>query len=109
MLGAFGAHALENQLPEQHLIWWQKGVSYQGLHTLAILMVGLLGLYHPSKLLHLAGWCYLTGTLLFSGSLYLLALTDIRPLGMLTPFGGLGFIVGWFLLALTAWRLQIKS
>ena len=104
ILGAFGAHGLQH-LPAEHLEWWRKAVDYQGLHTLALLAVGLLGLQYDSKPLVLAGWLDLIGILLFSGSLYLLALTGIRPLGMVTPFGGLAFIGSWGCLLLAAWRL----
>jgi len=105
MLGAFGAHALETRLPADHLVWWQKAVTYQGLHTLALLAVGLLALPHPSRALNVAGWLFLAGILLFSGSLYALALTGVRGLGAVTPFGGTAFIAGWLSLALAAWRL----
>ncbi|MEJ2395708.1 MAG: DUF423 domain-containing protein [Candidatus Thiodiazotropha sp.] len=105
MLGAFGAHALEARLPAGHMIWWAKAVNYQGLHTLALFGSGLLALQHPSRTLHVAGWLFLAGILLFSGSLYILALTGLRSLGMITPLGGTAFIAGWFALALAAWRL----
>lgn len=105
MLGAFGAHALEARLPPGHLVWWQKAVNYQGLHTLALLGVGLLALHHPGRALSTAGWLFITGMLLFSGSLYTLALTGLRGLGMVTPLGGTAFIAGWLALALAAWRL----
>lgn len=105
MLGAFGAHALEARLSPGHMIWWQKAVHYQGLHTLALLGVGLLALQHPGRALSAAGWLFVAGILLFSGSLYTLALTDLRGLGMVTPFGGTAFITGWVALALAAWRL----
>ena len=105
VFGAFGAHALEARLPVGHLIWWQKAVNYQGLHSLALLAVGLLAIYHPSRVLAYAGWFFLAGILLFSGSLYLLTLTDLRGLGLVTPFGGTAFIAGWACLALAAWRL----
>jgi uncharacterized membrane protein YgdD (TMEM256/DUF423 family) len=105
MLGAFGAHALEARLPPGHMISWQKAVHYQGLHTLALLGVGLLALQHPGRALNMAGWLFLAGILLFSGSLYTMALTDLRNLGMVTPFGGSAFIGGWIALALAAWRL----
>ena len=105
MLGAFGAHALEARLPAGHLVWWHKAVSYQGIHTLAMLGCGLLALQWPSRPLQVAGWLFLAGILLFSGSLYLLALTGMHGLGLLTPFGGVSFIAGWFALALAAWRL----
>jgi uncharacterized membrane protein YgdD (TMEM256/DUF423 family) len=106
VLGAFGAHALEGQLSTQQLTWWHKAVNYQGLHSLALLVSGLLALsVTPSVALKWAGWLFLAGILLFSGSLYALALSSIRSLGMLTPFGGLAFIAGWAALALAAWRL----
>ena len=105
MLGAFGAHALEARLSPNHMIWWQKAVHYQGLHTLALLAVGLLALLHPGRALNAAGWLFVIGILLFSGSLYTLTLTDLRALGMVTPFGGTAFIAGWVALALAAWRL----
>jgi uncharacterized membrane protein YgdD (TMEM256/DUF423 family) len=105
MLGAFGAHALEARLPPGHMAWWQKAVTYQGLHTLALFGSGLLALRHPGRALMVAGWLFLAGILLFSGSLYTMALTNLRALGMLTPFGGTAFIAGWFALALSAWRL----
>jgi uncharacterized membrane protein YgdD (TMEM256/DUF423 family) len=105
MLGAFGAHGLQDRIPANHLIWWNKAVDYQALHSLALLAVGLLSLQLRSVLLAWSGWTFLVGILLFSGSLYLLALTGYRPLGMITPFGGLAFIIGWACLALAAWRL----
>lgn len=105
VLGAFGAHALAGHYADQQLIWWQKAVSYQGLHSLALLASGLLALRRHSRLLELSGWCFLSGILLFSGSLYLLALTDMRSLGIITPIGGLAFIAGWSTLSLSAWRL----
>jgi uncharacterized membrane protein YgdD (TMEM256/DUF423 family) len=105
MLGAFGAHALEARLPPGHMVWWQKAVTYQGLHTLALFGTGLLALHHPSRSLSIAGWLFLSGILLFSGSLYTMALSDLRGLGIVTPFGGTAFIAAWFTLALAAWRL----
>ena len=105
ILGAFGAHALEGRLPAGHLVWWQKAVDYQGLHTLALLGTGLLGLRHPGRALSLAGWLFVCGMLLFSGSLYAMALSGLRTLGAVTPLGGTAFIAGWIALALAAWRL----
>ncbi len=105
LLGAFGAHVLEPRLPPDHLIWWHKAVHYQGLHTLALLGVGLLALHHPGRALQTAGWLFLVGIVLFSGSLYTMALSDLRILGMLTPLGGSAFIGGWLALLLAAWRL----
>jgi uncharacterized membrane protein YgdD (TMEM256/DUF423 family) len=105
MLGAFGAHALEARVSPEQMIWWQKAVHYQGLHTLALFGTGLLGLHYPGRTLSIAGWLFLLGIVLFSGSLYILTLTGNRSLGMVTPFGGSAFILGWFALLLAAWRL----
>jgi uncharacterized membrane protein YgdD (TMEM256/DUF423 family) len=105
MLGAFGAHALEARIAPESMIWWQKAVHYQGLHTLALFGTGLFALHYPSRALGIAGWLFLFGMLLFSGSLYTLTLTGIRGLGMVTPFGGSAFIIGWIALAVAAWRL----
>ncbi|MEW8505529.1 MAG: DUF423 domain-containing protein [Candidatus Thiodiazotropha sp.] len=105
ILGAFGAHALEARLPPGHMTWWQKAVDYQGLHTLALYGCGLLALHYPSRSLGIAGWLFIGGILLFSGSLYTMALTDLRGLGMVTPFGGTAFIAAWLALAIAAWRL----
>ncbi|MEJ2622060.1 MAG: DUF423 domain-containing protein [Candidatus Thiodiazotropha sp.] len=104
-LGAFGAHALEQVIPPSHLIWWQKAVHYQGIHTLALFGVGLLILHHPVRALLLSGWLFVAGMLLFSGSLYVMALSDLRSLALLTPIGGTAFIAGWLTLVIGAWRL----
>jgi uncharacterized membrane protein YgdD (TMEM256/DUF423 family) len=105
MLGAFGAHALEARVLPEQMIWWQKAVHYQGLHTLALFGVGLFALHYPGRALNMAGWLFLVGILLFSGSLYLLTLTGVSSLGMVTPFGGTAFIIGWFALFIAVWRL----
>lgn len=106
--GAFGAHALQGRLSPQALGWWDKAVHYQGLHALALLAAGLLGLHAPGRALAVAGWAFAAGILLFSGSLYLLALTDLRWLGAVTPFGGTAFLLGWGALALAARRLAAQ-
>jgi uncharacterized membrane protein YgdD (TMEM256/DUF423 family) len=102
--GAFAAHALKNLLSAGLLEVFQTGVEYQAMHALAILAVGLLGRDGRSRALNLAGWAFATGILLFSGSLYILALTDIRWLGAVTPFGGTAFLLGWGALAWHAAR-----
>jgi len=104
-LGAFGAHGLEASLPAMHLAWWDKAVHYQGLHSLALIASGLLAL-HLQKPPMIAGWAFIVGILLFSGSLYIMALTGARWMGMVTPFGGIAFLVGWIGLALAAARLN---
>ena len=94
-LGAFGAHALRARLTPELLAVYHTGVEYQFYHALALLAVGLLALQRCPAPLPLAGWCFALGVPLFSGSLYLLALTGTRWLGAITPFGGLLFLVGW--------------
>jgi uncharacterized membrane protein YgdD (TMEM256/DUF423 family) len=78
---------------------FHTGVQYQAIHSLALLAVGLLTERIPGTSLRLAGWAFASGILLFSGSLYILATTDISWLGMVTPFGGLAFLLGWGSLA----------
>jgi uncharacterized membrane protein YgdD (TMEM256/DUF423 family) len=105
-LGAFGAHALKSHLDDYAQGVYSTAVQYHFYHALALLGVGLLTLWHPqSSLLRTSGFSFLFGTLVFSGSLYLLSLSGIRWLGAITPIGGLAFMVGWFCLALAAWRL----
>lgn len=99
-LGAFGAHGLEGTLDPELLQVWNKAVNYQQLHALGLLLVGVLLRFENCRRIRLAGWCLLIGILLFSGSLYALALSGIRPLGAVTPFGGVSFLIGWGLLAL---------
>ncbi len=97
--GAFAAHALGDILSPGLLEVFQTGVRYQAVHALALLTVGLLVRDDDARALHLAGIAFTLGILVFSGSLYLLALTDARWLGMITPLGGLAFLVGWAALA----------
>jgi uncharacterized membrane protein YgdD (TMEM256/DUF423 family) len=103
-LGAFGAHALRERLAPDLLAVYRTGVEYQFWHVAALLAVGLLALHKPSPLLNAAGLSFAIGILLFSGSLYALALSGLRVLGAVTPFGGLAFLVGWLLLGLAVWR-----
>jgi len=103
--GAFGAHALRGRLAPDLLAVYQTGAQYQALHALALLACGLMVTRAPGLLAAAAGWLFLAGTLLFSGSLYALALSGVRALGAVTPFGGVAFIAGWlalFAAALTA-------
>jgi uncharacterized membrane protein YgdD (TMEM256/DUF423 family) len=97
-LGAFGAHGLRNMLDATRLGTWETAVHYQMFHGLALLAVGLLAQRRDSVLLRWSGWSFVAGTALFSGSLYGLALTGVRWLGMITPLGGVGFLLGWGLL-----------
>jgi uncharacterized membrane protein YgdD (TMEM256/DUF423 family) len=105
--GAFGAHALRDRLSAAMLQVFQTGVTYQMYHALALVAVGfLLGRFSVdgSSFLTGAGWLFLVGTVLFSGSLYLLALSDIAWLGAITPLGGIAFLLGWLALAIGIWR-----
>lgn len=103
VIGAFGAHALKASLTERGVAIWETGVQYQMFHSVALIAVGLLlMLFSTQKLLRLAGFAFLIGTILFSGSLYLIALLKITNLGLITPIGGLFFIVGWVLLIFAA-------
>jgi len=105
MIGAFGAHAFKASLEAtQRLETFETAVKYHFYHSLALLIVGLLLYKIPHKLLHYAGWSHLTGLLLFSGSLYLLCLTNNGKWGAVTPFGGLAFIAGWVLMAIAIYR-----
>jgi uncharacterized membrane protein YgdD (TMEM256/DUF423 family) len=98
MLGAFGAHALKKVIFPEMLEVFKTGVQYQFYHTFALLAVGILMHFGESKALKWSANMFLIGIILFSGSLYTLAITDIKMLGMITPFGGVAFIVGWVLL-----------
>jgi uncharacterized membrane protein YgdD (TMEM256/DUF423 family) len=103
VLGAFGAHGLRGRLPADLLAIYQTGCQYHVYHALGMLAVGLLGLHLPaSTALRASGWLMLAGTVLFSGSLYLLAITGQRWLGAITPLGGVAFIGAWLLLAWAA-------
>lgn len=99
MIGAFGAHGLKAKLSEYALGVYKTGVEYQFYHTFALLAVGLLALRFQSGLLTSSGWSFLLGIIIFSGSLYALALSGVKVLGAITPIGGLFFILGWVLLA----------
>lgn len=103
VLGAFGAHGLRARLPADLLAIYQTGCQYHVYHALGLLAVGLLGLHLPaSGALRASGWLMLAGTVLFSGSLYALALTGQRWLGAITPLGGTAWIAAWLLLAWAA-------
>jgi uncharacterized membrane protein YgdD (TMEM256/DUF423 family) len=104
-MGAFGAHGLKNTISPEMLAVYQTGVSYQMWHALGLIGIALLRRHEAeSKLLNWAGWLMLIGIVLFSGSLYLLAVMDMKQLGMITPFGGVSFLIAWLLLAVYASR-----
>lgn len=96
--GAFGAHALKAKLEPDLLAIFEVGVRYQLIHALALLILGLAGDKLPAGLLRWSGFGFTAGIIIFSGSLYLLALSGIRWFGAITPLGGLAFLAGWFML-----------
>jgi uncharacterized membrane protein YgdD (TMEM256/DUF423 family) len=104
--GAFGAHALEARLAPDRLAIFETAARYQMYHALALLGVAWAGsaLAGNETLTTAAGWAFVAGTVVFCGSLYLLALGGPRWLGAITPIGGLGFLTGWALLGLAALR-----
>ncbi|KAA0874476.1 DUF423 domain-containing protein [Nitrincola tapanii] len=106
ILGAFGAHALAAVLDARQLTVYQTAVSYQFWHALALLAVALLAQRQANRWLLWSGISFLLGVLLFCGSLYAMTLTGWRQLGIITPFGGLAFILGWVFLALSQWRQE---
>ncbi|MFO0932034.1 MAG: DUF423 domain-containing protein [Planctomycetota bacterium] len=93
--GAFGAHALKDRLSAEQAVWFEKAVHWQGLHALALLAVALASARAPHRAWRVAGLAFVAGTVLFSGSLYAMALGAPRALGMVTPLGGTAFLVGW--------------
>lgn len=102
-LGAFGAHGLADKLEPKYLDIWKTGVTYQMYHALGILAVGiLLGKVASSSLFSWSGWLMLIGIILFSGSLYVLSLTQINIIGIITPFGGVAFLTAWVLIVIGA-------
>ena len=102
--GAFGAHGLKSRLSPEMLAVFETGARYQLYHALALLAVAWVHTRWPGGAATASGWLFVAGTLLFSGSLYALALTGVRWMGAITPFGGAAFLGGWLLLAWAAWR-----
>jgi len=102
--GAFGAHALRGRLTPELLAAFETGVRYHLIHALALLSVAWATTRWPGRATNIAGWLFLAGTVLFSGSLYALSVSGIRALGAITPLGGVAFIAGWLTLAWAVWR-----
>ena len=109
-MGAFGTHGLRGQITADALHAFQTGSDYQAIHGLALLATGLLaGQRGAEPWLNVAGWCLLAGTLLFAGSLYMLALSGIRSLALITPVGGALLLAGWLCLAVSILRQPTGS
>jgi uncharacterized membrane protein YgdD (TMEM256/DUF423 family) len=102
--GAFGAHALRGRLTPELLAAFETGVRYHLIHALALLSVAWATTRWPGRPTNIAGWLFLAGTVLFSGSLYAMSVSGIRALGAITPLGGVAFIAGWLTLAWAVWR-----
>ena len=106
-LGAFGAHALKTRLSAEMLAVWRTGVEYHVYHALGLLAVGLVAAQLPdSTLLKWSGWLMLAGIVLFSGTLYALALSGERWLGAITPIGGMAFLAAWALFVIAVLKAQ---
>lgn len=103
-IGAFGAHGLKAHLSEAMLQTWKTGVEYHFYHALGLLLIGILSVIMPSNLLNWSAAFLYAGIILFSGSLYVLALTGVKWLGAITPLGGISFIAGWVLLAVAVFK-----
>ena len=107
VLGAFASHALKDRLSDRALEIWETGTKYQMYHALALILVALLISRFPdSVLLVVAGYAFVAGITIFSGSLYALSLSGIQWLGAITPLGGAAFIIGWACLAVAALKIQ---
>lgn len=104
--GAFGAHGLKSRLDAEMLSAFEVGVRYQMYHAFALFVAGWALTKWPGALAVAGGWLFVAGTVLFSGSLYLLSLTGLRWLGAITPLGGLAFLAGWLCLACLFWKAQ---
>lgn len=105
MIGAFGAHGLKGRITTDLMAIFQTGVQYHFYHALALLLVGILMLQFPQlTLLKFSGWLLVAGMVIFSGSLYVMALTGIKWLGAITPIGGMAFISGWLTMAIAIYN-----
>ena len=102
--GAFGAHGLKSRLSAEMLSVFEVGVRYQMYHAFALIVTAWAQTRWPSTLVTASGWFFVIGTVLFSGSLYLLSLSGLRWLGAITPLGGLAFLAGWLCLAWILWK-----
>lgn len=109
-LGAFGAHALRPILPLQAMTIFETAVRYQLIHALALLGTGILMSQFPDRigLLRIAAWLFLAGTVLFSGSLYTLAMSDLFWMGYVTPVGGLCWVLAWLVVAWSVGRAAAR-
>jgi uncharacterized membrane protein YgdD (TMEM256/DUF423 family) len=103
--GAFGAHALKARIEADMLAVFDTGTRYLMLHAAVLLVVGVLSLREGPSTLNIAGWLFTVGTIIFTGSLWVLSITGIRALGAITPIGGLTLLAGWVALGIATTRL----
>jgi uncharacterized membrane protein YgdD (TMEM256/DUF423 family) len=106
--GAFGAHILKNHLDSEMLAVFETAVRYQMYHAIALVLTGMLAVFRYHKRLTIIGWLFITGIILFSGSLYVLSLTGIKAFGIITPFGGIAFLAGWAWLAVAGIKESVS-
>jgi len=104
LIGAFGAHGLKGKVSIEDLAIFEVGVRYQMYHALALILLGLIGVSMPGKILIFPGIFFCSGIIIFSGSLYLMVLTNMRWLGAITPIGGFLLIFGWLSLVLKIYK-----
>lgn len=106
-MGAFAAHGLSEKLEPRMLEVFKTGAQYQMYHALALVLFGLFVAQNSGESqAQAAGWCFVIGTVLFSGSLYALAMSGVRWLGAITPLGGVLFLAGWLMFAVSAWQVK---
>ncbi|MGB5637259.1 MAG: DUF423 domain-containing protein [Waterburya sp.] len=107
VLGAFASHGLKDRLSDRALAIWETATRYQMYHALALILIALLISRLPNSTpLTVAGFAFIAGIFIFSGSLYALSLSGIKWLGAITPLGGIAFIIGWICLAIAAWGMD---
>lgn len=104
-LGAFGSHGLAHRVPPEQITTFEIGVRYHMYHALALFAVAWLASREPGALVSTAGWAFVAGIVLFSGSLYFLGLTGSKALVLVTPLGGVAFMIGWLCLFATGLKL----
>jgi len=109
LLGAFGAHLLKPMITPEMLEVYKTGVQYHFYHTFALLAVGILYLQQPSKILKWSGYLFIAGITIFSGFLYLLAITGIKALGMIVPIGGVTLVAGWICMLVHILKIKFSN
>ena len=109
LLGAFGAHLLKQMISPEMLEVYKTGIQYQFYHTFALLVVGILMNIKPTKTLKWSGYLFMAGIIVFSGFLYLLAITGIKTLGMIVPIGGLALVAAWICMLIHILKIRSLS